>query len=72
MFKVSMLSSSIARHEESYKLLKETLGLTSMLAPLVEHRGRAFGLVLEHQSGWKIVWVTFSISRNNADKQVLR
>jgi ribonuclease Z len=55
MFKVSMLSSSIARHEESYKLLKETLDLTSMLAPLVEHRGRAFGLVLEHQSGWKIV-----------------
>lgn len=51
----SILTIRGKRHEESSKLLRETLGLTSMLAPLVEHRGRAFGLVLEHQSGWKIV-----------------
>jgi hypothetical protein len=49
------LTNSVARHEESSRLLKESLGLTTMLAPIVEHRGRAFGLVLEHQSGWKIV-----------------
>jgi hypothetical protein len=49
------LTNRVARHEESSRLLKESLGLTTMLAPIVEHRGRAFGLVLEHQSGWKIV-----------------
>ena len=50
-----VLMSSVTRHEHSYNLLKERLGLTSMSAPIVEHRGRAFGLVLEHQSEWKIV-----------------
>lgn len=33
----------------------EALGLKGFAAPVVEHRGRAYGLILEHQSGWKIV-----------------
>ncbi|WVQ73573.1 hypothetical protein IAR50_003151 [Cryptococcus sp. DSM 104548] len=33
-----------------------SLSLTSLHAPRVWHRGRAFGLVLEHSSGWKLVY----------------
>ncbi|ODO09602.1 hypothetical protein I350_03210 [Cryptococcus amylolentus CBS 6273] len=33
-----------------------SLSLTSLHAPRVWHRGRAFGLVLQHSSGWKLVY----------------
>lgn len=32
------------------------LKLKSIQVPLVEHRGRAYGLALEHESGWKVVY----------------
>ena len=35
--------------------LKEALGLQSIYAPGVPHRGHANGLVMTHTSGWKIV-----------------
>jgi hypothetical protein len=50
-------------HNQSQKKLMDALGLKSLLAPQVEHRGRAFGLVLEHESGWKIVLVCLSCLR---------
>ncbi|OCF42970.1 hypothetical protein I317_03191 [Kwoniella heveanensis CBS 569] len=37
------------------RLLKD-LDLASIWAPTVPHRGRAYGLALEHTSGWKIVY----------------
>ncbi|TYJ56176.1 hypothetical protein B9479_003162 [Cryptococcus floricola] len=33
-----------------------SLSLTSLHAPRVWHRGRAFGLVIQHSSGWKLVY----------------
>jgi hypothetical protein len=33
----------------------DDLGLRRIQTPLVDHRGRAYGLVMEHVSGWKVV-----------------
>ncbi|WVF65453.1 hypothetical protein IAT40_000181 [Kwoniella sp. CBS 6097] len=36
--------------------LTHDLDLASIWAPAVPHRGRAYGLALEHASGWKVVY----------------
>ncbi|KAK8843961.1 hypothetical protein IAR55_006753 [Kwoniella newhampshirensis] len=50
-------SPSVHRgHGISLSRLMMGLDLKSIWAPTVQHRGKAFGLALEHQSGWKIVY----------------
>jgi ribonuclease Z len=39
---------------QTVKALQADLGLTSFLTPEVNHRGKAYGLVMQHESGWKI------------------
>ncbi|WVQ93116.1 hypothetical protein IAU59_000180 [Kwoniella sp. CBS 9459] len=36
--------------------LSKDLDVASIWAPAVPHRGRAYGLALEHSSGWKVVY----------------
>lgn len=42
---------------QTVEALQADLGLTSFLTPEVNHRGKAYGLVMQHQTGWKISWV---------------
>jgi hypothetical protein len=39
---------------QTIRALQDELELTSFLTPEVNHRGRAYGLVMQHKSGWKI------------------
>ncbi|WWC91109.1 uncharacterized protein L201_006050 [Kwoniella dendrophila CBS 6074] len=43
-------------HWRELRRLMSTLSLKSIWAPVVPHRGRAYGLAIEHTSGWKIVY----------------
>jgi hypothetical protein len=36
------------------KTMERDLDLTSFLTPEVNHRGKAYGLAMQHKSGWKI------------------
>ncbi|WVR08979.1 hypothetical protein IAU60_006038 [Kwoniella sp. DSM 27419] len=49
-------SAATKDHWRYTKRLLRDLGLVSIWAPVVPHRGRAYGLSLEHTSGWKIVY----------------
>ena len=53
------LFSAISRHKfslEQMEIMKEELGLSGIRAPRVVHRGQAWGLAIQHPSGWKIVY----------------
>ncbi|WWD21385.1 hypothetical protein CI109_105870 [Kwoniella shandongensis] len=43
-------------HWTNVNRLLRDLELKSIWAPTVQHRGRAYGLALEHSSGWKVVY----------------
>nr|XP_018259272.1 uncharacterized protein I303_08200 [Kwoniella dejecticola CBS 10117]OBR81430.1 hypothetical protein I303_08200 [Kwoniella dejecticola CBS 10117] len=43
-------------HWRLVNTMLNSLGLSSIWAPLVPHRGRAYGLAIEHASGWKVVY----------------
>ncbi|WWC73000.1 uncharacterized protein I206_106964 [Kwoniella pini CBS 10737] len=43
-------------HWWTVRRMLRDLGLSSIWAPVVPHRGRAYGLSIEHSSGWKIVY----------------
>ncbi|WRT69179.1 uncharacterized protein IL334_006163 [Kwoniella shivajii] len=43
-------------HWQSINRLMRDLSFVSIWAPVVPHRGRAYGLAIEHSSGWKIVY----------------
>lgn len=47
---------SLRYAQHGYRQLMSDLGLSGIRAPKVAHRGHAWGLVLQHQSGWKIVY----------------
>ncbi|EIW66065.1 hypothetical protein TREMEDRAFT_70321 [Tremella mesenterica DSM 1558] len=42
--------------QTNLRALFDALSLEEIQIPLVEHRGRAWGLVLKHQTGWKVVY----------------
>jgi hypothetical protein len=42
-------------------MMRNDLNLVGIRTPLMRHRGRAWGLVLEHESGWKISSVAFRV-----------
>ncbi|KAK4685904.1 ribonuclease Z, partial [Tremellales sp. Uapishka_1] len=55
----NVLSTSIGAQKYSLtarKEIMEDLDLKSLHVPVVEHRGLAYGLVIEHTDGWKIVY----------------
>ncbi|KAK6906129.1 hypothetical protein I203_100113 [Kwoniella mangroviensis CBS 8507] len=43
-------------HWNALHRLLDEMSFKSIWAPVVPHRGRAFGLAIEHSSGWKIVY----------------
>ncbi|WVW79468.1 hypothetical protein I302_101437 [Kwoniella bestiolae CBS 10118] len=43
-------------HWNAVHRLLDELSFRSIWAPVVPHRGRAYGLAIEHSSGWKIVY----------------
>nr|ODO03678.1 hypothetical protein L204_00014 [Cryptococcus depauperatus CBS 7855] len=43
-------------HQQYLRNLFQDFGLRSIWAPTVPHRGKAYGLVVEHISGWKVVY----------------
>lgn len=48
--------SCVQRADEIVADLVADLGLTDIITPTVKHRGMAYGLVLTHQSGWKVAY----------------
>lgn len=50
------LSRGMVPSRDFVKTLQRDLGLSGIRTPRVNHRGQAWGLVLHHQSGWKIVY----------------
>ncbi|RXK38185.1 hypothetical protein M231_04559 [Tremella mesenterica] len=50
------LTNSEQTLQTNLRALFDALSLEELQIPLVEHRGRAWGLVLKHQTGWKVVY----------------
>ncbi|KAJ9120156.1 hypothetical protein QFC22_003055 [Naganishia vaughanmartiniae] len=41
---------------KAVKAMEQDLDLTTFLTPEVNHRGKAYGLAMQHKSGWKITY----------------
>lgn len=44
----------ISSNIQTARAMQHDLDLTSFLTPEVNHRGKAYGLAMQHKSGWKI------------------
>ncbi|WVQ81072.1 hypothetical protein IAT38_003194 [Cryptococcus sp. DSM 104549] len=51
-----MTRATSTLHISSATKMLDALGLKSIQTPGVPHRGKSYGLALEHRSGWKVVY----------------